>query len=87
MSGTADHAGAFILFVSKPLVGATGLEPVTPSMSRKYSNQLSYAPFSEAKNSFLKPKPLKRIGFSSNGDQVCQALSLFFKGEIERKLK
>ena len=26
-------------------MGATGLEPVTPSMSRKYSNQLSYAPF------------------------------------------
>ena len=25
-------------------MGATGLEPVTPSMSRKYSNQLSYAP-------------------------------------------
>ena len=26
------------------MVDATGLEPVTPSMSRKYSNQLSYAP-------------------------------------------
>ena len=26
------------------MVGATGLEPVTPSMSRRYSNQLSYAP-------------------------------------------
>jgi hypothetical protein len=25
-------------------VGPTGLEPVTPSMSRKYSNQLSYGP-------------------------------------------
>ena len=25
-------------------MGATGLEPVTPSMSRRYSNQLSYAP-------------------------------------------
>ena len=30
--------------IIKPLmVDATGLEPVTPSMSRKYSNQLSYA--------------------------------------------
>ena len=26
------------------MVGVTGLEPVTPSMSRKYSNQLSYTP-------------------------------------------
>src|SRR5579883_842100 len=39
------HTSQSILCSRKrSMVGVTGLEPVTPSMSRKYSNQLSYTP-------------------------------------------
>ena len=34
----------FLLQTSAKMVGVTGLEPVTPSMSRKCSSQLSYTP-------------------------------------------
>lgn len=35
----------FTLITSYTLVGRTGLEPVTPALSRRCSNQLSYMPF------------------------------------------
>ena len=31
-------------FPEVTFMGATGIEPVTPAMSTRYSNQLSYAP-------------------------------------------
>ena len=41
-----DITFPIIRFLARAVVGRTGLEPVTPALSRRCSNQLSYMPLS-----------------------------------------
>ena len=41
----SKNLGFWRTFTISSVVGRTGLEPVTPALSRRCSNQLSYMPF------------------------------------------